>query len=253
MNELTVIILSREDEDVVGDAIKSVTGFASEIIVIDSNSNQETKKIAEKLGAKVIRNQFIDFSDQRNFGIYRATTPWVYYMDSDERLTPAFKDEVKDIIKYFDVTSFIAGYYVRRKTFFYGKDWHFQDNVQRLFLRNKFIEWKGVVHETPIVKGQFGQIESPIIHLTHRNLTQMVRKTNEWSEYEAKLRFDSGHPQLLPWRFIRVMGTEFINSFVKGKGYKNGTYGLIEALYQSFSIFITYAKLWELQQNQRRR
>ena len=76
----------------------------------------------------------------------------------------------------------------------------------------------------------------------------MLVKTNEWSEYEAKLRFNSSHPKLVPWRFIRVMATEFINSYFKNKGYKNGTYGLIEGLYQAFSIFITYAKLWEMQE-----
>ena len=75
----------------------------------------------------------------------------------------------------------------------------------------------------------------------------MLRKTNEWSEYEAKLRLASSHPKLVPWRFVRVMVTEFFNSYVKNKGYKNGTLGLIEGLYQAFSIFITYAKLWEMQ------
>lgn len=253
MNELTVIILSREDEDVIGDAIKSVAGFAGEVIVVDANIDPETKKIAEKLGAKVLRNQFKDFADQRNFGLYQATTQWVYYMDSDERATPAFKDEVNDIIKHFDPDGPIAGYFVKRRTFYYGHNWHFQDSVQRLFLRSKFIEWTGVVHETPVIKGEFGRINSPIIHLTHRNLSQMVGKTNAWSEHEAKLRFDTNHPRLVPWRFVRVMVTEFMNSYLTNKGYKNGTYGLIEALYQSFSIFITYAKLWEMQQTQRRR
>lgn len=253
MNELTVIILSREDEDVVEDAIKSVAGFAKEVIVIDANSNLETKNIAEKLGAKVLRNRFKDFSDQRNFGLYHATTPWVYYMDSDERVTPAFRDEVNEIIKKYDQNGPLAGYFVKRRTFFYGRDWHFQDNVQRLFLRNKFIEWKGVVHETPVVKGEFGQINSPIIHLTHRNLSQMVKKTNEWSAYEANLRFRADHPPLAPWRFIRVMASEFMSSYVKYKGYKNGTYGLIEAIYQAFSIFITYAKLWEMQEKKNKK
>jgi len=253
MKNLTVIILTRDDEDVVEDAIKSVEGFADEVIVIDANSSPITQKIAEKLGARVIRNQFKDFSDQRNFGIYQATTPWVYYMDSDERATPAFKEEVKDIIKSYDENSPISGYFINRKTFYYGHDWNFQDSVQRLFVRSKFIEWKGVVHETPVIKGDFGRVNSPIIHLTHRNLSQMVRKTNEWSEYEAKLRFESNHPRLEPWRFLRVMVTEFFASYIKNRGYKNGTYGLIEAMYQSFSIFITYAKLWELQEKKTKR
>ena len=250
MLDISVIIISKNDEDVVADAIKSVKGFAKEVVVIDSSTNDETQKISEKNGATVIRHPFKNFSDQRNFGILHASTNWVLYLDSDERLTERFKAEVERAIESYDSYSAIAGYYIKRQTFYYGQDWHFQDRVQRLFFREKFIEWSGVVHETPKVKGEFGHIQSPIVHLTHRNLTQMLRKTNEWSEYEAKLRFDAAHPHLEPWRFLRVMLTEFVSSYFKNKGYKNGTFGLIEAIYQSFSIFITYAKLWELQEKE---
>lgn len=247
MKDLTVLIVSKEDSDVIGDAIKSVSGFAHEVIVIDSNNDDSTKLIAEKLNAKVINHHFKDFADQRNFAILNASTPWVLYLDSDERVTNKFKEEVEELITKYNEESSIGGYYISRKTFYYGRDWNYTDQVQRLFRRNKFIEWKGTVHETPIIKGEFGEIKSPILHYTHRNLSQMVRKTNEWSEYEARLRFNAGHPPLAPWRFLRVMATEFIDSYVKNKGYKNGTHGFIEAVYQAFSIFITYAKLWELQ------
>jgi glycosyltransferase involved in cell wall biosynthesis len=247
MKGLTVIIVSKEDEDVIGDAIKSVKGFAEHILVIDGNRDDITRKAAEKLGAMVVRHQFKDFSDQRNFAILHAHTTWVLYLDSDERVTNEFKSEVERVIAEYDEFSAIGGYFIYRKTFYYGKDWHLQDKVQRLFLRNRFVEWTGAVHETPKIKGEFGVIQAPIEHYTHRNLSQMVRKTNEWSEYEAKLRFEKGHPPLVVWRFFRVMFTEFVGSYIKNKGYKNGTLGLIEAMYQAFSIYITYAKLWEMQ------
>lgn len=247
MNNITVVVISRNDEDVLPDAIASCRGFG-EVIVIDGSNSHDTEKICTSYKVKSVRHAFKDFSDQRNFGMYHATAEWVLFLDSDERLTDAFKKEALLKIKQYDPTSEIAGYFIHRKTFYYGKDWNFRDRVQRLFYRKKFIEWSGVVHETPKVKGTMDQIESPIQHFTHRNLSQMVRKTNEWSLFEAKLRLESKHPQLAPWRFLRVMGTEFINSYVKNKGYKNGVYGLIEGMYQAFSIFITYAKLWELQQ-----
>jgi glycosyltransferase involved in cell wall biosynthesis len=251
MKDLTVIILTKNEEDVIVDAIKSVKDWVSEILVIDANSTDSTLELAEKLGAKAIKHPFKDFSDQRNFGILHAKTLWVLYLDADERLTDKFKLEVEDTIQTHQEFSPIGGYFINRKTYYYGKDWHFTDKVQRLFVRERFIEWYGQVHETPKIKGEFGEINEPIIHLTHRNLSQMLVKTNEWSEYEAKLRFDSSHPKLVPWRFIRVMITEFVNSYFKNKGYKNGTYGLIEAMYQAFSIFITYAKLWEIQEKKK--
>jgi glycosyltransferase involved in cell wall biosynthesis len=248
MKELTVIIVSKDDDDVIAGAIKSAKGFAGDIIVVDGNSSNITAKVCDKLGVRVIKHAFKDFSDQRNVGILYATTKWVLYLDSDELLTEVFKKEVEEKIQKHEEYSPYGGYFIHRKTFYYGHDWNFTDRVQRLFLRSRFIEWRGIVHETPSIKGEFGEIYSPIIHLTHRNLSQMVRKTNEWSEYEAKLRFDAEHPKLEVWRFLRVMMTEFVNSYIKNKGYKNGTYGLIEAMYQAFSIFITYAKLWEMQE-----
>jgi glycosyltransferase involved in cell wall biosynthesis len=248
MNQLTVIILSRNEEDVIGDAIASVKGFAKEILVVDGFSSDSTQKIALKAGATVLKHPFSDFSDQRNFGMDHATNPWVLYIDADERVTPAFKKEVESILNTTNLEDEYAGFFIKRKTFFYGKDWGMTDRVQRLFIRKRFDSWKGLVHETPTIKGKFSQINSPILHFTHRNLSQMVNKTNEWSEYEARLRLLANHPPLVPWRFVRVMFTEFINSYIRNKGYKNGTYGLIEAVYQAFSIFITYAKLWEIQE-----
>jgi glycosyltransferase involved in cell wall biosynthesis len=248
MKKLTVIILAKDEEEVIGDAIKSAKDFASEILVIDANSQDKTSQIAEKQGAKVIKHSFKDFSDQRNFAVLYATTPWVMYLDSDERLTNEFKNEAEQIISGHKEFDPIGGYFVKRRTFYYGHDWGFDDRVQRLFIRERLEGWFGKVHETPKIKGEFGVINSPLVHLTHRNLSQMIKKTNEWSEFEAQLRLDAGHPILVPWRFIRVMTTSFIDSYFKNRGYKNGVYGLIEAIYQSFSIFITYAKLWEMQE-----
>ena len=75
----------------------------------------------------------------------------------------------------------------------------------------------------------------------------MVNKTLEWSTIEAKLRFKSNHPKMTWWRFPRVMIPAIFNSYVKQKGYKAGTVGIVESFYQAFSMFITYAKLWEMQ------
>lgn len=248
MKDITIIIISRNDSDVIGDAIRSCKRLTENIIVIDSNTDDKTRKICLSNGVRLIKNAFKNFSDQRNFGISYVTTDWVLYVDSDERLTNRFCNEVVTVIKGFDEKSPIGAYRIKRKTFYYGKDWKFTDSLERLFYRPRFIRWEGVVHESPKVNGDIGIISAPVLHYTHRNLSQMLMKTNEWSNYEAYLRFKNNHPHLVPWRFVRVMVTEFFNSYIKNKGYKNGTYGVIEAMYQAFSIFITYAKLWELQE-----
>jgi glycosyltransferase involved in cell wall biosynthesis len=244
---ISVIIISYNEEDVLEDALKSVYGFADEIILVDSGSRDKTLNIAKQYHARVVFHNFKDFSDQRNFGFEQSKGDWVFYLDSDERITDVFRKEVLQVIATYDKLQGKAGYYIKRKTFYFGKDWGFTDSVQRLFYRKKFIKWFGDVHETPKVKGDFGMLHAPILHKTHRNLSQMVEKTNKWSEYEAHLRLDSNHPYISWWRFPRVMVPVFFKAYIGNRGYKNGTLGLIESIYQAFSIFITYAKLWEQQ------
>lgn len=244
---LLVIIITKNEENVIKDCIESAKDIADEIIVTDSFSSDKTVEIAKKLRAKVYQNKFTDFSRQRNFAFSKASGDWILYIDADERLTEDFKMEVKNVLSNFKEEDGIGGFYVHRKTFFMGRDWGLTDKVQRLFYKRSFIGWEGIVHETPKIKGKYSEIKSPIIHNTHRNLYQMLEKTNEWSESEAKLRFNANHPTMSWWRFFRVMLTAFTKSYFKEKGYKNGTAGLTEAIYQSFSMFITYAKLWEKQ------
>lgn len=242
---ISALIISRNEESVISDCIKSIKNLADEIIVID-DSDDKTAKIAEDLGVKVIKNKSQDFASQRNFAASLAHHKWIFYIDCDERATPEFITEVKKTIKNFDSKE-IGGFFIKRKTFYFGRDWGFEDRVQRIFLKEKLKNWRGIVHETPLIEGTFGEIKEPILHFTHRDLEHMVDKTNEWSEFEADLRIKAHHPKMSVWRFFRVMVTAFIKSYLGGKGYRNGTAGLIEAIYQSFSMFITYAKLWERQ------
>lgn len=243
---ISVLIIAKDSADVIGDAIRSVKNFADEVIVVDGGSGDSTVDIAGKLGARVVKNPFRDFSDQRNLAASLARNEWIFYLDADEKATPEFSKKIEEVIDNADPET--AGFYVRRKTHYLGKDWGFYDKVQRVFKKEKLKKWYGVVHETPEVEGKLGVINEPILHFTHRNLEQMVEKTNFWSDYEADLRYKANHPKMNVFRFARVMATGFLRSYVKEKGYRNGTAGFIESIYQAFSMFITYAKLWEKHQ-----
>ena len=142
----------------------------------------------------------------------------------------------------------VNGYEIRRKNYYLGHMWPGDEYILRLMRKDALVEWYGKLHETARIRGEIGRLNAPMIHNTHRTLEEMVTKTNEWSEVEAQLRLSSKHPPVVWWRFIRVMATAFINSFIKQGGWRAGVVGLIESTFQAFSMFITYAKLWEKQQ-----
>ena len=242
---LTAIVITKNEQERIRACLKSLS-FADEMIVVDNGSTDQTVELAKQLGAKVAKTAEKDFSGLRELGLREATGTWVLYIDADEEVTQVLQKEIRDTIEYTDKTV----YFIRRDTYFLGHHWPYQDNVERLFFRTALRGWHGTLHETPLYVGEIATLAKPLVHRTHRTLEEMVAKTNEWSRLEAGLRLDAHHPPVVWWRLIRVMATGFWQSFIVQGGWKAGTVGLIESIYQAFSMFITYAKLWELQQKQ---
>jgi len=244
------IVIARDEENLIKDCINSIS-FCDEIIVVDNNSSDKTFSIAEKMGAKVFDIKTDDFSKLRNYGLEKASYEWILYIDADERVT----SELTRSIKY-QVLSIknkdVAAFRVKRKNFYYGSskknEWPYIEKIIRLFRKNKLKGWKGKIHESPDINGKVEELDGFLSHYSHRDLSSMVGKTIEWSQIEAGLRIEANHPKMTWWRFPRVMLSAFFDSYIKQGGWKVGTIGIIESLYQTFSIFITYAKLWETQQ-----
>jgi len=243
---ISAIVIVKNGQDLIGDCLDSLA-FCDEIIVVDGGSQDKTAEIAEKKKAKVFKHEMQDFSESRNFGLEKTEGNWVLYVDVDERVTPELATSIKRKI-VTDVNSGISAYRVLRKNYYLGENpWPYIEKLERLFKKDKLKGWQGKLHESPIVEGKVSELEGFLLHYTHRDLTSMVNKTLEWSKIEAELRFQSNHPKMTWWRFPRVMITAFLDSYIKQGGYKVGTMGLIESVYQSFSMFITYARLWEMQ------
>lgn len=248
MSSISAVVIAKNEEDMIADCLDSLS-FCSEIIVIDNGSEDKTKDISKRMGAKVFNIDTNDFSKLRNFGRSYAKGDWILYVDADERTSEQLKKSITHLTTNSGSGQQLNGYFLKRKNFYFGNhEWPYIEKIERLFRKDALKGWKGKLHESPIIDGEIGKVDGFLLHYTHRDLTSMVAKTIEWSEIEAQLRFKSNHPQMTWWRFLRVMATAFINYYVKQGGWKAGTVGLIESMYQAFSIFITYARLWELQQ-----
>lgn len=244
---LSIVIIAKNEEKNISDTITSGK-FADEVLVIDTGSTDKTINIAKKFGARIVETKGGSFNDWRNVGLKNALGKWIFYLDSDERITPNLQNELISIAN--NPTHFVA-YAVPRRNFIFGKEFKFSnqypDYQKRFLLKEKIKLWKGAVHEEPVFEGELGYLKNPLIHHKHDNLFDMVEKTNKWSAIEAKLLYDANHPPMAWWRFFRIMGTELWSRLILEKGYKDGPEGVIYAFYQMFSRFITYAKLWEMQ------
>lgn len=250
---LSVIIVAKNDEDKISDCLESVK-WAQEIILVNTGSVDGTISIAKKYKAQIVNSlsQKLEFSKWRTDGLLAAKGDWVFYLDTDERATPELKDEILTVLN----TREYSGFEIPRRNFYLGKEMHYggawPDYVKRLFRREKLIRWERELHENPVLKGKMSRLQNPMIHITHRDLSSMVEKTRLWSKIEAELLYKANHPPVVWWRFFRIMLTEFWLRAIKQQGWRDGTVGWIGVIFQMFSRFFTYARLWEMQQTNKK-
>ncbi len=273
--KLSAIIIAKNEESRIAKCLSHLT-WVDEVIVVDNGSTDATREVAKKQGATVISvADTHDFAKLRTIGKEKAHGEWLLYVDADEVVTQELAGEIREVVSHQESRelsssgltrgsssknldsrfrgndNLVGGYEFRRKNYYLGHPWPGEEYILRLMRKDALQEWYGELHETARVKGEIGRLRSPLFHYTHRTLEEMVTKTNEWSQSEANLRFLSGHPQVVWWRFLRVMLTAFFDSFIRQSGWRAGAVGWIESIYQAFSMFITYAKLWEMQQREK--
>jgi len=248
---LSAIIIAKNAEDKIVDCLKSLE-WVDEIVVIDNGSTDNTVKIAQSFKAKVFEKKGAGYSNLRNEGLKRSKGEWVFYVDTDERVDDKLKDEILSVLaskaNYFDAYVLPRRNIVLRRELKHGGFW--PDYVKRIFRRKVLKGWRGELHEEPVLKANakaFGYLKNPILHLKEKSLSEMVEKTNVWSEIEARLMYESGHPKMNILRFVSACLREFYYRMIRKMAFLDGTEGIIFAIYQVYSRFITYAKLWEMQ------
>lgn len=247
--QISVVIIVKNEAKMISDAIHSVS-FADEVLVIDTGCTDSTVDISKKLGARVVSyTTGKTFSDWRNFGLKQAQGDWILYIDGDERVSKALATEILTIVNSPHSQAF--AYAIPRSNYIFGKEFRhggwWPDYVKRLFKKSEFKKWEGNLHEEPIFKGTLEHLKNHLTHIKHETIFEMVEKTNTWSAIEGKLMFEAGHPPMNIIRFCTGMFREFWRRMIRERAYLDGKEGIIMAIYQVFSRFCSYTKLWELQ------
>lgn len=244
--KITGVIIARDEEEMIADALKSLS-WVDDLLVVDSGSTDQTIQIAKKNGARVVMSNGKNFSDWRNTALKEAKGEWIFYIDADERVSDGLKNEILESV----VGSKFSAYAIPRKNIILGQEFKFggqrPDYVKRLYRKNSLKSWTGRLHEEPVFDGEMGHLKNSITHIKHEDFSEMIDKTNLWSEEEAKLMFEAKHPPMTIPRFISAGVREFWKRMIKELAFLDGTRGIMYAMYQVFSKLVSYTKLWELQ------
>jgi glycosyltransferase involved in cell wall biosynthesis len=244
--KLSVIIITKNNQNVIEDCLESVKR-AGEIIVVDDLSTDKTLVIAKKYKVNIFSHRLTSFPKQREWAATKATKDWFIFLDADERLT---KDGFRELKALLTDTKH-AAFRFKRLNYFSGrliKNGGFWPDYQtRLFKRSHFQGIKGATHEQYLFNGSLGTLKEPVPHFPDRSIKLGLYKSALWTPTEAEALFKDHHPPITSLRLIKVMASEFINRYLVKKGFLDGYIGFVESLTQAMNKFFIYQQVWELQ------
>lgn len=248
-NKLSVVICTWNEEKNLPHVVASVKDLADEVVVVDTESTDDTVEVAKNLGCKVFTHENTTVVEPvRNFSISKATGEWILLLDADEEVPPSLVSRIKSILKSEDSADY---YRLPRKNIIFGKwiksaHW-WPDPVYRLF-RKGAVSWDPQIHSIPQTVGRGADLpmeeEYAIIHHNYSSVSQFITRMDRYTNVqlnELKTKNIS-----FAWHdVISKPGQEFIRQYFSRRGYKDGLHGLVLSLLQAFSELVLYAKLWQ--------
>jgi glycosyltransferase involved in cell wall biosynthesis len=246
MFNLSVVILTKNEEKNIEACLRSVKGWADEIIVVDDQSSDETVNIARRYTDKVFTKKMQVEGSQRNWAYAQAKNKWVLSLDADERVSEELKREIEFVLT--DGTS-CNGFTIPRRNYI-GNYWvkyggWYPSPQLKLFRKDKFRYEEVGVHPRAFMDEPCGHLKSDIIHYSYQNLEDFLGKLNRQTTQEALKWYNQKKPMKLG-RFIWRTTDRFIRSYIGKNGYKDGFVGFVVAFCAALYQWVSYLKYREL-------
>ncbi len=240
MSRITVGVLASDNEDIIAECLKSAAWADELLVILDDRSSDHTAEIAQDLGAQVIPHRFEDFASQRNFGLEQTHTEWLFYLDSDERTTPALGQEVRQRAQ----EDSYAGWWVPRRNYIWGKEtrhggWYPDYQLRLLRVGRARYDPTRRVHEVVRLDGPEGYLQEHLLHYNYTSLAQFVAKQRQYVDLEAHIRLQEG-VRSRPRHLLTQPLKEFWRRYITLEGYRDGWHGLklcaLVAYYYGFQV-----------------
>ena len=243
---LTLVVITRDAAATLAECLGSVP-FASETIVVDSGSGDNTAEIARNCGARVIEQPWLGFGPQKNFAVAQAASEWVLCLDADERVSPELAHSIRSELQQARFNA----YEMPRRNRFLGKwlgygegypDWNL-----RLFDRRHARWSEDTVHEHVLPDGKVGRLAGDLLHASGESLEAYLAKQNRYTTLQAEALFARGE-RFSSARLIASPIVRFIRFYILRGGFLDGVAGLVHISIGCFNSFSKYAKLRALEQ-----
>ena len=245
--KITANIITLNEENNIRDAIKSVQEVCDEVLVIDSLSNDKTCDIAESMGAKVVKQEYLGDGKQKAFGAPIAKYDWILSIDADERLDTNAIEAIKNLDldkSSYDAFSFARKTYVGKN---FIKLWY-PDRVTRLYNRTK-CEYTTAGGHAKVDTDNVKALRADMLHYSYEDYAHMIKTTYKFITRGAKISYKEGKRASKFDPFTHGVGALFKALILKGGAF-HGINGWNVAVISAFSSYMKYALMLEMQENE---
>ena len=249
MNPITGIIITLNEEKNIKECILSLQQICNEIIVVDSESTDKTREIAEELKAKVYIQPYLGDGIQKNVGLKYATNSWIFSLDADERLTP----ELVQTIDALDLNNTLYGGYAVRRRNYIGSRWvrccgWYPDYLVRLFRKDK-LQFSQTKQHASVPSNNTCKLRADIVHYTYNTIGELFSKhARNYSTRSAKIMYLNGKKANAFSPFHHGLWA-FVGSYFFQGGILGGIDGLTLSISIACNAYLKYAKLLEYQRD----
>ncbi len=242
MAKISACIISFNEEEKIEDCLKSLAGIADEIVVVDSNSTDNTVAIAQKYTDRIILQDFLGFIEQKNFAVQQAKNDWILSLDCDERLSPELQKAITEIKHSSEQAD---AYRMPRKTFYIYR-WlnhcWYPDIKIRLFNKNT-AHWGGTNPHDHIVISSSNIVQLPgdIYHYSFDSISDHIKTIDKFTEIGADelVRKNKSFNILSPFTHSSWI---FFKLYIVKRGFMDGFAGIIVSVLSAMHVFIKYSK-----------
>lgn len=249
--KITATIITLNEAENISDAIESVE-WADEVLVVDSESTDATRDLAERHGARVIVNPWPGFSKQKQFAADQAGNDWIFSLDADERVSPELKAAI-DELRGKDATQLADGYRIARRAFYMGRwirggGWY-PDQQLRFFNRRRGNWGDRIIHES-VVMSEGARVETLRGDLLHYSMSDPSHHRRMIDERYAPLgaaQMQREGKRTSKLQMAVAGPLAFLRSFVIKGGFRDGRAGYTIARLAARHASLKHALLHDLQ------
>jgi glycosyltransferase involved in cell wall biosynthesis len=244
--KLSAVVITRNEETNIARCLKSLD-FCDEIVIVDAQSSDRTREIAAAYTDRIIVRPWSGYTAQRNYAASLAKNDWILSIDADEEVSPELKRELTTLTSERPPHT---AFFISRRNIHLGRwirhgGWY-PNRLVRLFQRSAG-SWVGEeLHEKWETSGSYGKLDGDLIHYSFTNLADQVARNNQYSTLGA-IRLQKLGKRFSFFKLGTKTFSKFVETYIVKLGFLDGYPGLIISVSAAYSVFLKWAKLWELE------